>query len=124
MFNKKPALGRWSDLQQHVLHIDQMIVENGFRYIEKLENGLIRNGVIHITARFPADDNIANLEDRELLGNVRWFNLQSFAELIHTFLAVAKAVEDPNSDRVREGPEKLRFEVGELLRHAEPSLFA
>jgi hypothetical protein len=49
--------------------------------------------------------------------------LQSFAELIHTLLAIAKTVEDPNSDRVCESLEKLRFEIGELLWHAKPSLY-
>jgi hypothetical protein len=46
--------------------------------------------------------------------------LQSFAELIHAFLAIAKAVEDPNSDRMCEGLEKLGFEVGDLLWHLIP----
>ncbi len=94
-----------------------MIVENALRCIEKLENGLVGDGVIHVAAGFPAGHNIAHSQNRQLLGHVRLLNLQSFAELIHAFLAIAKAVEDLNSDRVGEGFEKLGFEVGDLLWH-------
>src|SRR5260370_15152657 len=97
-----------------------MIVENGLLYIEELKKGPVGKGVIHVAARFPADHNIAHSENRKLLRDVRLFNLQSFAELIHTLFAIAKAVEDPNSDRVCEGLEKLRLEVGKLLWHAIP----
>src|ERR1039458_257996 len=96
-----------------------MIIENVLRYIEKLKKGPVGNGVIHIAARFPSDHNIAHSQYRKLLRDVGWFNLQSFAELIHPFLAAAKAVENPNSDRVRERLEELRLEVGNLLWHCD-----
>src|SRR5271169_3614238 len=91
--NNHPSLRRL-DLLQHILYAHQMIIENALSYIEKLEKGSVRNGVIHVAARFPPDHNIAHSQNRKLLRNVRLFNLQSFAELIHALLAIAKAVKN------------------------------
>ena len=79
----------------------------------------VGNGVIHVAARFPTDHYIAHSQNRKLLRNVRLFNLQSFAQLIHALLAIAKAVKNPNSDRVRERLEKFCLEVRKLLWHLD-----
>jgi len=63
------------NLLEHVAHADQMIVENAFGYIEKLEQGPVRNGVIRVAAGFPANDNVAHSQDRKLLKDVRLLNL-------------------------------------------------
>jgi hypothetical protein len=105
------------DFSQHVPNTNQMIVENGLGYIEKLEDGPIGNGVIDVATRLPANHDVAYSQNRKLLGDIRLLNLESFAEFAYTLFAVAKAVEDPNSNRMRQSLEKLRLEVGKLLRH-------
>jgi hypothetical protein len=97
-----------------------MIVENILCHIEKLEKSRIRNGVIDITAGLASDHNITYSHNCELLRDICRFYAQQLAQFIHALLAIAKAVEDSNPDRVSEGLEKLRLEVGKLLRHAIP----
>jgi len=99
-----------------------MVVENSLCHIEKLEKGRIGNGIVDVTPRFPPDNDVARPQNRKLLGDSRLFNLKDLAQLIHAFLAIAKAVKDSNTDRVSESLEKLGFEVGKLLRHAIFSL--
>src|SRR5260370_33645404 len=89
-----------------------------------MEKGPVGNRVVPVAAGFPAHHNVAHTQDCKLLRDVRLFNLECFAELIHTFLAIAKTVEDPDANRVGEGLEELGFEVGELLWHARPFLHA
>lgn len=102
---------------QHLLHTNKMVVENFLRHIKKLEKGRIGNGIVDIASRFPPDNDVARAQNRKLLGDIRLFNLQDLAELIHTLLAVAEAVQNPDTDRVRERLEEFRFEISKLLRH-------
>src|SRR5579864_8667411 len=96
-----------------------MIVENSLCHIEKLEQRRIRDGVIDITAGLASDHDVTHPHNCELLRDIRRFNSQELAQFIHALLAIAKAVQDSNTDRVSESLEKLRFEVGKLLRHGD-----
>ena len=102
---------------QHVSHANQMVVENDLRYIKELEDRAIGNRVIHVAAGLPANHYVAHAQNRKLLRDVCLFNLESFAELIHAFLPITKAIEDPNANRVCESLEELSFKVRELLWH-------
>src|SRR5215472_2116051 len=60
------TLGGHLNLLQHVPYTNQMIVENDLRYIKKLEDGPIGNGVIHVAAGLPADHDVADAQNRKL----------------------------------------------------------
>src|SRR5450759_1945844 len=111
-------------LQQHVSHTHQVVVEDISRYVEKPENGWVRNRVIDIAARFASHNNVAHSQNRELLRNICGLNFQNLAELIDSLLAVTETIQNPDTNRVRESLEKLRLEVGELLRHRDPCVHA
>jgi len=97
-----------------------MVIKNLFGYVKKPENGSVGNGVVHIAPILASDHDVAHSQNCKLLRNVRRFDVQKFAELIDSFLAIAKRVQDANTDWVGQGV------YGELLFHqcAPPKLRA
>jgi hypothetical protein len=101
-----------------------MVVEDFSGYVKEPEQSRVGDGVIHIAPRFASDHNVARSQNCELLRNICRLDFQNFAEFIDPLLAVAKAVEDPDADRVGESLKELRLEVGKLVWHAHPRVHA
>ncbi len=111
-------------LLKHVSHAHQVVVKDVFGHVKKPEQSRVGDGVIHIAPGFASDHEVAHPQNCKLLRNVRRFNFQNFAELVDPLLAVTEAIEDADADRVGEGLEELRLEVGKLVWHAHPHFHA
>lgn len=99
-----------TQLREEIPHVNQVIVEDLLRLVQKLEDGAIAHRIEDALSFFPAFDDAAFSQDRQLLGKGTLLNSQSGAEFIDSYLAIPQSVEDLDSQGVGEGFEELGSE--------------
>jgi hypothetical protein len=77
-----------------MLHIDELIVEDLFCDVQKLENGRITHRVVDVQPVLSADNNASVPQDGQLLRQGALFRIQFCTQLIDPKFAFAKGVEN------------------------------
>jgi hypothetical protein len=99
---------------QHVLHADQLIVEDLLRDVEKLEYRRVADGIIDIQTLLAPDDDVPASQDRQLLRQGALLHIEPLAKLVNAELTVPQRINDCNPERVSQGLEEFRFEYPQL----------
>jgi len=97
------------NLGKQVLNIDQLVIKDLFGDIEEPKNSCVADGVVNIQSFFPANHNIAGAQDRKLLGKRALLHLEKITELIHAQFAIAKSIENGNSQGMSQRLEESGF---------------
>ena len=84
-------------LRQQVFYVDQVVVKNLLGDIQQLEDFRVANRIEDTLSVFPAYYNAAAPQDGQLLGQRALFYIQAHTKVIHTDLAAAQLVQDPDS---------------------------
>ena len=94
-----------------------MIIEDLSGGIQKLVDGGIANGVVHIGAGLAGSDDVFVAKHCELLRRVGLLNAEFLTDFGNCPLAVTKTVKNRNSKRMSKSLEKFRLELSQLRRH-------
>jgi hypothetical protein len=93
-----------------------MVVEDAPSNIEQVLDGGVPQGVPHRQARFLEHHDSLIPQYRKLPRYHGLVQLQDLLEFLNALIAANQDLEDPDADRVREGPEELCFEGLKLTR--------
>src|SRR6058998_954976 len=94
-----------------------MIIEDLSGGIQKLVDGGIANGVVHIGAGLAGSDDVFVAKHCELLRRVGLLNPKFLTDFGNCPLAVTKTIENRNAKRMSKSLEKFCLELSQLRRH-------
>src|SRR6266516_2857544 len=94
-----------------------MIIEDLSGGIQKLVDGGIANGVVHIGAGLAGSDDVFVAKHCELLRRFGLLNAEFLTDFGNCPLAVTKTVKNRNSKRMSKSLEKFRLELSQLRLH-------
>jgi hypothetical protein len=104
-----PTIGG-TQLREEIPHVNQVIVEDLLRFVQKLEDGAIAHRIEDALSFLPAFYDAALSQDRQLLGKGTLLNSQSGTQFIDSYLAISQSVKDLDPQGVGEGFEELGSE--------------
>lgn len=96
---------------QKIPDIDQMIVKNRLRHIEKPEYLAILHRVKNVIAILPAYHKIPAAEQTELLGEMTLLRVQARAKLVYAKLTFTQSIQNSYAEGMSECFEKFGFEL-------------
>ena len=99
-----------AQLREEVPHVNQVIVEDPFCFVEELENGAIAHRIKDALSFFPTFDDVALPQDGQLLGKRTLLNSQPGAQLIDTYFPISQSIKNLDPHRMGEGLEELGSE--------------
>ena len=103
-------------LTKEILGADQVVVEDAPCDLEQIGNQRVSHGVAHADALFATGHDVGRTKNGKLLGHDRLVDAQRFLQFLDAFLAVDHQLQNPDPDRVSEGPEECGLERLEFIR--------
>jgi hypothetical protein len=97
-------------LTQQGLGADQMVTEDAAGDIQEIAQQRVTQGIPDGRPLFAGRDDILGAQDGQMLGEGGLANLEFALEFLHALFAAAERLENPDPQRVRQGPEEFGLE--------------
>src|ERR1035437_4460428 len=82
---------RRGQLRQEIPNVDQVVVEDLLRIVQQAKNSRLANRIEHVLCILPPHDNIAFPQDGQLLRERTLLNVQPYAQVVHSDLAISQS---------------------------------
>jgi hypothetical protein len=102
-------------LTEEILGPDKVIIEDAACDLEQITDQRVSHRVAHTDAFFAASHDVGRAENGELLRDHRLVDTQSFLQLLDASLPGDQQLQNPDPDRVSEGPEERGLECLQFI---------